>query len=682
MNRLALAVLAVVCLSASAALRQADEHTWRDDFESDALQGWALPGYYTAGKDGANGVLRVGGPSKAEQEAVKLSYPGVGPAWADCAVQARIRQLAGSWAGLFARKSKAGHLEAFLFGARILVRRQPGSIVLSQAPLPASKDPWRTLRIVAVGPSLRVYVDGLLMFACADEELTAGTCGIAAHYTHAFWDDFELTDKLLPRETLTVRPVAPETGLLATPGQPATVRLAVRNAAREARTVDIACAEYTGAAATAGVKQTVKLGPGEEAELPVALGSPAAGLHWYDCAITEGGAPLETVRFPLAAVTPPDAPADEPFLVFGVYDKYELGGEPWELNTYLHATCADLRAHGFNTIMAGNSMPKPNVTHMDILARYGVKVILRGIGELPPEVAHHPAVLGIAFGDEPTVDDLDGYRKRFDELAAKYGKPVTTCLIGDSIGTGAGADPWLIWPKLGSGLKLARYYPIRKSCYDLLRYPSYKGYPPEAIFRMLETAAGAEGWYYVAQTFGDRVSEQVPEPYWRNPDAAEVKAMAHLGLAYGARGIICYTYQTERATWPALVEQRWLRAEDEKYTALAGVSAKVQPVRGLLLGSKWHGLEVRCDPPSVEAVARQTADGQVLIYLINRDTDAAVAATVTVLPVAGNKRVPLAAAKDLFSGREIALEHQADRSTGRVNLAPGDAELWAVTLPK
>jgi len=308
-----------------------------------------------------------------------------------------------------------------------------------------------------------------------------------------------------------------------------------------------------------------------------------------------------------------------------------------------------------------------------------MKVILRGIGEIPMEVAQHPAVLAIAFGDEPTMDEVEGYQKRFRELAEKYGRPVTTCLIGDAAGTAKPNDPWLIWPHLDEGLKLARYYPIRKSCYDLVTYPSYKGLSPVAIFRLLETAAGAGGWYFVMQTFGDRVSEQVPEPYWRNPDAAEVGAMAHLGLAHGARGIICYTYQTERANWPALVEQRWLRPEDE-YDALAEVARKVQPVRATLLDSQWEELEVRVQPLTVTAVARKTSDGRLLVYLVNRDTDAPAEATVTVLPVVGNRRMPLAGARELFSGREVALEHGTDRSTGHATLAPGDAELWELRV--
>lgn len=678
----ALALGLGVCGPALAALVQVSEHEWRDDFNSATLQGWDLPGYFTAARDGDNGVLQSGGPTREEQDAVKLLYRGVGPSWGDCAVQARIRQFAGSWAGLFVRKCPAGHLEAFVAGQSLLVRRQPGAVVLSQAPLPPSSDPWRTLRLVALGPFLRVYVDGDLLFACADDELVAGQSGIAAHNTYAWWDDFCMTDRLLPRETLIVRPVAPETGLLAVPGQPVTVTLAVRNAAPQARIIQLSCAEYTGHITEPAATHTLSLGAGETQELPLALGRLSEGLHWFDCLISEDGQDQDTVRFPVAAVTPPDVPYDEPFLVVGAYDRYELGGEPWQLNTYLHAMCADMRAHGLNTIMAGNTMPKPTVTQMDILARYGMKVILRGIGEIPPEVARHPAVLAIAFGDEPNIGELEGYQKRFRELAEKYGKPVTTCLVGDAAGTGRSDDPLLIWPHLDEGMKLARYYPIRKSCYDLVNYPSYKGLPPVATLRLLETAAGASGWYFVMQTFGDRVSEQVPEPYWRNPDGAEVRAMMHLGLAHGARGIICYTYQTERPNWPALVEQRWLRPEDEKYAALAEVARKIHPVRALLLDSRPEGLEVRVQPLTAIGLARKTLDGRLLVYLINLDTDAPAEVTVTVLPVVNNRRVPLAGARELFSGREVPLEHGTDRSTGHTTLAPGDAELWELALPQ
>ena len=663
-----------------------DQVTVRDDFEGGNLDGWGLPDYYGLARDGDNGMLRVGGSSREEQEAFHLAYKGVGPELGDCAVEARIHQFAGSWAGLFMRRAQGRHFEAFIAGARILVRRQPGSVVLSTAPLPATKADWRTLRIVGIGPSIRVYVDRQLVFACEDEELTSGGAGICCHYTYAYFDDFVLTGHLRPEETLLVRPQAPADGLVVAPGEPATVVLQVRNAGEAARDATVQWGLADGDGGPAGSHE-LHLQPGEQGEALLELPALSEGLHWIEASTKEREQVLQTRRFPVAAVVPPDVPADEPFLAIGAYDKYELGGEPWELNTVLHAMCSDMHAHGLNTIMAGNVMPKPDLTQMNILARYGMKVILRGIGEIPPEVAAHPSVLAIAFGDEPSMEEIEGYRKRFDELAAKYGKPVTTCLVGDSAASRRSNDPWLVWPELGSALKMARYYPIRKSIYDLVCYPSYKGYPPEAIFRLLEVAAGDDGWYYVMQTFGDRVSEQMPEPYWRNPTGAEVRGMAHLALAHGARGIICYTYQTERESWPALVDQRRLQPTDDKYAALAEVARKVHPAREALLSSHWESQEVRTEPLTIEAVGRRTAgagapgDGRLLVYLVNRDTDAPVDAAITIMnPVVENKRVPLAKVTSLFSGREVAITQGDDRCHASVHLEPGDGELWELTV--
>lgn len=673
MALLALAAVAGAARFAGAALTPIDAQTWSDDFEGADLDGWGLPDYYRLTQLDGNGVLEVGGPSTAEMDAVKLAYPGVGPAWGDYAVQVRVRHQAGSWAGLYFRKGTAGHFEAFIWGQRMLIRRQPGAIVLSQAPLPPSDDPWRTLRIVGLGPSIRVYVDDAVIFACTDDELTAGTSGIASHSTHAFYDDFAITDRLRPEETLFVRPDAPEDGLIVPPSRPATINLDAWNAAGEARQVEVGWSLDEEAPTT----QTVTLAGGERRLLPLEPGALAEGIHWLELSVAEGGRQYPSGRFPVAAVTPPDVGYEEPFFAWGVYDKYELGGEAWALNTYLHAMCNDLRRHGFNTIMAGNTMPRPSVTQLDILARYGVKVILRGLGELPPEVTHHPAVLAIAYGDEPTVDDLESYRARFDELAERYGKPITSCLIGDSVGTRTPADPWLIWPELGSPFKLARYYPIRKSVYDLVRFPNYKGgLSPQAIFRLLEIGAGADGWYYVIQAFGDNLSAQTPEPYWRNPSAAEIRGLAHLALAHGTRGVIAYTYQTERPNWPALVDQQWQRPTDGKYEALAKVAEDMAPVRELLLGSAWEATEVRCWPVTVWPVGRKTADGRQLVYLVNLDTDAAADARVEIVdPVVGNARVPVAWVRDLRAGTELPREHEGMRTVLSVHLEPGDGAL-------
>ncbi|MGD9496167.1 MAG: hypothetical protein AB7Y46_07640 [Armatimonadota bacterium] len=676
-------VLLVVAIALAAAppswcaLVQIDEHTWGDDFEGGTLEGWSLPEYYRPAELDGEGVLEVGG-GEGGTEAVRLAYPGVGPELSDYAVQCRVRHAGGSWAGLYFRASAGRHFEAFIFGARMLIRRQPGAVILSQAPLPPSDDPWRTLRIVGLGPSVRVYVDGEQVFGYSDEELLSGRCGIASHNVHAYYDDFLICTKLRPEETLLAAPEAPEEGLVLPPGRPARVTLSVWNAAAQARAIELAWTLDEGETR----RQSLTLQPNQRRRLPIEVGALAEGLHWIQTAFVEGGTQVMGGQFPLAAVVPPDAQYEDPFLPWGVYDKYQLGGDTWALNTYLHAMCNDLRNHGFNTIMAGSAMPDPGVLQLDILARYGVKVILRAAGLLPPEVTAHRAVLAIAYGDEPSIDDLDGYRARFEELAAQYGKPITTCLVGDSAGTGAGDDPWLIWPGLGSGLKMARYYPIRKSFYDLVRYPAYKGgYPPRAVFRLLEVAAGAEGWYYVMQGFGGVVSEASPEPYWRNPDGAEMRGMAHLALAHGARGIIVYPYQQERPDWPALVDQRWQRPIDDKYEALASVARSVQPLRETLLSSTWAGIEIRPTPHTVEAVGRMTRDGRRLAYLVNLDTDAAVEATVVVMdPIIDNRPAAPASFRELFSGADIPFERERDRSILRLNMEPGGGALVEIAM--
>lgn len=668
-----IALLALVLAPTGwSALEQIDDSTWRDDFEGDTLDGWGLPDYYRLSEVDGNGVLEVGGEG-IPSEQVKLAYPGVGPTLTNYAVECRVRQMTGSWAGLYFRKSEAGHFEAFVYGQRMLIRRQPGAVVLSLAPLPETEDGWHTLRITGVDSTIRVYVDGSLQFSCSDEELTSGTCGIASHQTHAFYDDFVISTDLRPEETLFVRPDAPVEGLVVPPDAPARIDLSVWNASDATRDVEIGWALDEGAT----TEVPVALQPDERRLLPLDLGVLQEGIHWIELAVSEGGRQYEGGQFPLAAVTPPDAEFEEPFLAFGAYDKYQLGGEEWALNTYLHAMCNDMRKHGLNTIMAGNAMPKPTTRQLDILARYGVKVILRGMGELPREVTTHPAVLAIAFGDEPTVDDLASYRARFEELAEKTAAPITTCLIGESAGTRSPADPWLIWPELGSNFKLARYYPIRKSVYDLVRYPAYKlNYPPHATLRLIEVAAGEGGWYYVIQGFGEPVSEETPEPYWRNPDAAEMRGMAHLALAHGARGVISYPYQTERANWPALVDQRWLQPTDGKYEALAEVARQVAPVRETLLASKWAAIEVRATPLTVEAVGRETEDGRRLVYLVNRDTDAPADARIEIMdPVVDSNRVPIAWTRELFSATDVPFEPMDMSSTLALQLKPGGGAL-------
>jgi hypothetical protein len=152
----------------------------------------------------------------------------------DGAVECAIRTFAGNWAGLVFRRGPAGWFEFFLDGGKQLtVRRQPGAVVLASVAVPASRENYRRLRVVGLGPVLRAYVDGEKLVQFADESRLSGQFGLLAHMAHVAFDDFVATSTLRPEETVLVRPQRPTEPLLARPGGHAELDLTVLNALSE-----------------------------------------------------------------------------------------------------------------------------------------------------------------------------------------------------------------------------------------------------------------------------------------------------------------------------------------------------------------------------------------------------------------------------------------------------------------
>ena len=64
----------------------------------------------------------------------------------------------------------------------------------------------------------------------------------------------------------------------------------------------------------------------------------------------------------------------------------------------------------------------------DILRDYGISVITRGM-----KCIEEPSVIAGLIGDEPQQDDIQEYKQRYDEMRSQTDKPLTTCMIGESL---------------------------------------------------------------------------------------------------------------------------------------------------------------------------------------------------------------------------------------------------------
>ena len=650
--------------------------TVSDPFDGPGLPGWEglRPCWRLSGQPDGASVAELGGPSEEAVAATRILHMLKGEDWENYLVGVTVRKLKGHWAGLIVRRSATGYYEICLNEARgIMVRRQPNAVVLARTHGSFPDGQAHRLEVAAIGPFLRVFVNGELHLSVSDRHSPRGRSGLMGHLVHAQFDDYVQTLDMPVERAVLAAPAEEAGAFVFSPGEP--VRLPIdlwgTNAARDAVTVR-ADLDVTGGGRLS-LSGSVKLpaGPRETVELaPPAL---PEGLHLAALSVECDGVRLPQGSFPVGiwALPKEAAPGDGGFFPVGVYDKFRLSGNGTFTRTYLHAICHDLRGRGLNTLLTGGVIRTPTVELLDICNLYGVKVVLRIDAPADDAVMRHPAVICCMLGDEPKLEQLDAYKQRYAQMAEGFpGLPVVSCLVGESAGTGAANNPLRIWWELEPELRLVRFYPIRKRSYGLLRPPVYKRHLPFAA------AMGAFGgsfdspWWYVVQTFGGEVTDEKPDPYWRNPTGPELTGMIHTALAYGARGILCYAYQRESKSWTPLVEQETLQPCDGKLVALSAVARLIEAHKELLVRLRFGGFEARTDRPEVLAVPQKTDHGRAFVYLINLDASRQVATNVDLV------RGEATSVHSLYREGRAQVDRTGPYPRFGTALAPGEGQLW------
>jgi len=483
----------------------------------------------------------------------------------------------------------------------------------------------------------------------------------------------------LPAQVKWYRVIAPSKAILFRPGEAVRVKVWIKRGTGEAltwRLVD------QGGSRVAESERPVTLSADADTTFEIASDGLPDGFYVARLRVMRGGKMVERGFVPIGVwegMPPRDETVGEPFFPFGVYDKYMISRDPVIQMTYLHAVCREMRKMGLNTITSGNTLLPPSKEQLDVAHSYGIRVMLRKNWVKDETVFDHPAVIALMYGDEPSVGHLEQYKQAYDSVQTKYpDKKLVTCMIGDGIGLGGKTDPLRIWPVLKPRLRLVRFYPVRKLNYGPLRARISRGnIPINATFRLID-AASETPWWFVMQAFGANITDLRPDPYWRNPTAGELKALIHLGLAYGASGVVSYSLQThmgdEAKPTPSLVTQDTLAPEDEKYAAYAELARWVAKVKRHLLGSTFGGLEATADRHEIEVVPRQSADGAKLLYVVNRDGDRAMDATITFIGSQIDSVVELSASKS------VPVKLVNGRPAVKLALSPGAGHLWQVTM--
>jgi hypothetical protein len=535
----------------------------------------------------------------------------------------------------------------------------------------------RQLKVICAGSMLRAYVDGKEVISLPIED-KAGRIGVYSHKGEVEYHDIRVDTKVSPAYFVSVAPVAKNDALVLAPNSKSSLDFKISNTSGgpQAVVLKMSVKDWQGKVLVAAQQKNVEIQKDEV----VSFDLPALPKGFY-CIEYSAVCGKETVSsaddLPLAVQERGKGTFKTPDIVLAGYSKYANSTEPVYLNTYVHGTARMLQELGFNAILADGSFTKQVV---DIYGSYGIATICR-LGAF----LDSPTAIGTFSGDEPKLDEIAKLKEGYAELA-KSGKKVGTCMIGESMGRGEEDDPMNLWQVLDPDLRIFRWYGIKKGYYGLLHGTTYKGWASlSTVLTLCEGSSPKEFWF-IPPSFGvarpdapdaARMKELgyqlSADGYYANPEPAEMKGLMYMAVAHGTKGIVSYTLQDERK-WVGLIRQKSLLPSDGKFAAAADAAANINKTASLLKTLGYGGFDVRnSDWVRLEAVPRKSPDGKTFIFLVNKDRDTAVNATIA-FPAAKEHSV-----KDLFSGKEYPTHPSVNGMQElAISLLPGDAALLSV----
>ncbi|MBM4084871.1 MAG: hypothetical protein FJ272_08795 [Planctomycetes bacterium] len=539
-----------------------------------------------------------------------------------------------------------------------------GELFKSDATFPG----YHELKVVCAGPLLHAFVDGAHVFSHTIPP-GEGRIGLYSHGGgEAFYDDLRIETRVAPEYYVLTEPTAPNDALVFSPGDDVKLQFKVRNHSAAPQQVTVAASVKTwGDVAVKGpLSQTVTVRAQAEQTLEFRMGQIPAGFYKVDVQAHLGDKPISRAAdLPLAVQPPGAGEFKAPKIPVAAYYKYTNKTSPIYLNTYAHAAARSLRDHHFNAVVADPSFTEQTIT---VFQSYGLATIARG------SFLDHPGVIATLAHDEPKPDEVEKLKESYRKLQETTDKPITTCMVGESMGLGVPGDPVLLWQQLKPQLRAFRWYGVKKSFYGPLHECQYKGWLPlSSVLRIAEACSDTPYWFVVPS-----LGKTDHEAYYFRPSPADTKCMMHLALAYGADGLLFWAFQSH-LNWPCFVDQASLAPLDGNYAAAADVAAKISPHADLLAALRVGGLDVRCTSPVVDArPMRDSRDQKVYVYVVNKDTRSPVSTRLLLWA----ERWALAAVRDVYSGK--ALEVRPPDEEGYLSvplpLEPGEGQLLALEV--
>ena len=516
--------------------------------------------------------------------------------------------------------------------------RRPGSMLLDWVRTPRNIGEFHTIKVVAAGKIVRFYVDDLLELEVLDHAPVSGPFYLVGS---GDFDWIEINEQVPADEALMAVPKdaganfcdeeqfrnmkktglrVQDSALAFKAGEPVRIPVLLLNQSSEMKNLSARASldDFNGRALVKPVEMMSSVSGGAQAELVLDFGAVPNGFHRLQLSLMRDSKTVRTFPYPVF-VGVPEKPAafQEPVFPFGVILQTVIW-KPIHTKTYWHGIASLLQANHLNTVANINCHRE----FPETFEKYGIATVERTENRL-----EYPSVIGLL---PPTADP-----KQLSTLQQATAKPVLATLSLEDLGSGTDKDPLKVWRTLQPRIRV-------------LRLGRFEPALPEAL---------------------QRVNAGFDSPWWAmipvSHSAAELRALTHIALACGAKGVLYASLQGS-ADGGGLVNYLSLHPEDDKLAAIGELGRFVSASAAQLLSLRPGTHALKCDNPEVLAIPVMVAD-QPAAYLVNVNTQASLSCTLSWEGAPKNASV-----RDLFTGNGIAAEGSGKIT---VNLGAGAGKL-------
>lgn len=375
-----------------------------------------------------------------------------------------------------------------------------------------------------------------------------------------------------------------------------------------------------------------------------------------------------------------------------VYDKSEISETDVGWREYYGRIFSALDDLGLNCIVSEPYRDAKSLLYiLDLAEHHGIGVIMSVGNPLSRKwdfsapgypffkAYRHPAVIAYKYGDEPKdKTDVDRLEKSYRAIRVHHKNPIVTAVIGEAMTRNEQDVTLKSWARLKPDVRMARYYPFRRTYSIVDQYHEKTKLPFETWAALMEES-GSQPWWYILQAFGKGIYPE-NKSYWRFPTEAEVTAMAHIALAHDARGLVAYSLQNHKGRLTGLMNAELVlnKARDGSIpiNGYARIARYVRKNAAVLMRHVPGDFTVQLDNPDISAVPRRDpTTGSRLIYLVNKNAEKTASGE---LMISGLPTVDTAI--DLYTDRKFSITTSGAILNMPFSLEKGEGRLLSLSV--